>query len=111
MIGRETAWKEATFRWKADQAAYRKVQVEVDVKKVLDLSDEKVQKRYGTSKDELIGDDYRPTQRLANTLRSEGFEAFWTYSRADQPHGKMLVVFLENLASTSTVVVKAVRKV
>lgn len=32
--------------------------------------------------DELIGSDYRPTQRLANMLRSQGIEGFWTFSRA-----------------------------
>jgi hypothetical protein len=46
------------------------------------MTDPKVRNKYGTSMDELIGSDYRPTQRLANMLRSQGIEGFWTFSRA-----------------------------
>jgi len=105
---KQTAWKEVTFRWKADPASYRMAQVDVNLKTVVDLTDPHIQKEYGISRELLTEDDYKQTQRLANALRAEGVEAVWTYSRPDQPDGRMLVVFVDNLRTTSYVRLKAV---
>ncbi len=80
----ETAWKEVTFRLRAQPESYRMVEVEVRLNRVMNLADEKVQKRYGVNRQMLIADDYRLTQKVAARLRTEGVEAFWTYSRADR---------------------------
>ncbi len=108
---KQTAWREVTFRWKADPKSYRIAQVEVNLKSVADLTDPIVQKEYSISRELLTGDDYKQTQRLANALRAEGVEAAWTYSRADQPDGRMLVVFVNNLRTTSYVRLKAVKEI
>jgi len=69
---KQTAWKEVTFRWKADPASYRMAQVDVNLKTVVDLTDPHIQKEYGISRELLTEDDYKQTQRLANALRAEG---------------------------------------
>jgi hypothetical protein len=71
--------------------------VEVKLGAIADLTDEQTQKEYGISREALVADDYRLTQRLANTLRSGKVQAVWTYSYVDQPDGRMLVVFLKNV--------------
>jgi hypothetical protein len=59
----------------------------------------------------LVADDYHLTQRVAARLKSEGIEAFWTYSRADQPEGRTLVVFLDNLGPDSRVEINRITSV
>ena len=108
---RKTAWKEVKFRWKADPASYRMAEVAVRLNKLIDLTDGKMQEKYGVNQEMLIADDYRLTQRVAHRLRAEGVEAFWSYSRADQPDGRALVVFLENLAPGSYVRVRRMRPI
>lgn len=108
---KETAWKEVTFRWKADPASYRMAQVRINLKAVVDLTDPAVQKEYGISREFLTADDYRQTQRLADNLRAEKVEAVWTYSRADLPDGRMLVVFLDNLRTGSVVEAIALERI
>jgi RES domain-containing protein len=107
-----TAWKEVTLRWKADPAYYRMAEVEAKLDSVVDLTDPKKQKEYGISKEALLAADYRLTQQLARQLRSEGVQAAWSYSFADQPDGRMLVVFMENVERPNSYVrVKRVEKI
>lgn len=106
----ETAWKEVTHRWRANRTVYRIVEVEVTLHEIADLTDASVQQRYGVDERALTADDYRIGQELAERLRSEGFEAIWTYSRADQPAGRQLVLLLDRLKEGSRVRVRKVRR-
>lgn len=106
-----TSWAEVTHRWQADPDAYRMAEVEVALKRVADLTDSTMQKRYSVDLKALVGDDYRPCQRLADRLRADGYEGIWTYSRADQPDGRQLVVFLDRLSERSRVAVRDLRKI
>ncbi len=98
-----TAWLEVTHRWQAQAAAFRMATVRLRVSKLEDLTKRAAQKRYGVDHAVLIGDDYQPCQHLAQRLRANGFEAVWTYSRADQPDGRVLVLFLDRLEAPSRI--------
>lgn len=87
------------------------VEVLVTLHKVTDLSDRVMQRRYGVGPEILRGDDYGPCQRLARELRAESVEGLFTFSRADQPDGRQLVVFLDLLKPESSVKVDSVREV
>lgn len=78
-------------------------QVKVRVSSVADLTDPTTRKRYGIDTESLISDDYGPCQRLRRRLEEEGIEAIWTYSRADQPAGRQLVILLAQLKGSSSV--------
>lgn len=106
-----TAWKEVTERWAADPKSYWMAEVKVKLAGVADLTDPKTQARYDVDERVLTSVDHRPCQRLAERLRADGFEAAWTYSRADSPHGRQLVVFLDGLRSGSSVRVRTVTPV
>lgn len=106
-----TSWAEVTHRWKANPDVYRMAEVEVLIERVADLTDPALQRRYGIDAATLVGDDYRPCQRLADRLRADGFEAIWTYSRADQPDGRQFVVFLDRLSEDSRVAVRELREI
>jgi RES domain-containing protein len=97
-----TAWKEVRHRWRAQRHAYVMVEVSVRVAMV-DLTDEAVQVAYGCNRKMLTGDQHEPCRRLAARLRTEGIEAFWTFSAAHNPEGRQLVVFLDQLSSESQV--------
>jgi hypothetical protein len=77
--------------------------VRLRVGKVADLTRRSTQQRYGIDRDVLVGDDYRRCQALAQRLRANGVQAAWTYSRADQPDGRVLVVFLDGLTLPSRI--------
>lgn len=98
-----TAWLEVTHRWQAQAAAFRMATVRLRVGKLEDLTKRAAQKRYGVDRAMLIGDEYQSCQHLAQRLRANGFEAAWTYSRADQPDGRVLVVFLDRLSAPSRI--------
>ncbi len=99
----QTAWREVRQRWRADPDAYRMVQVRVKVSKIVDLTDPATQTRYGVDREVLTGERYEQCQRLAARLRAEAVEAAWTFSRADSPQGRCLVLFLDLLAAESHV--------
>jgi RES domain-containing protein len=86
---------------------------EVDVKlsEIVDLTEPSVQERYGVDQEELTADDYQVCQQLADRLRAEGVEAIWTYSRADQPGGRQLVVFVDRLKEGSLFEVASIRAI
>ena len=106
-----TAWREVTVRWRAQKAAYRMVHVEANLNRVLDLTESAVQLARGIDARFLVAPEYPPCQLLAETIRSEGFEAIRTYSAADYPAGRQLVVFLNSLDATSSLSVVAIRDV
>jgi hypothetical protein len=85
--------------------------VRVNVSNIVDLTSAESQQRYKITESMLTGDEYGPTQLLARRLRSLGVEAVWTYSRADQPNGRVLVVFLEQRAAGSEVTVDRVAEI
>jgi RES domain-containing protein len=98
-----TAWREVTHRWRAEAAAFQIAVVRLRLGKLADLTRRSTQQRYGVDRDALVGDEYRRCQTLAQRLRANGFEAAWTYSRADQPEGRVLVVFLDGLIPPSRI--------
>lgn len=98
-----TAWREVLHRWRADATVYRIAVVRIRVSKLADLTRRSIQQRYGIDRDALVDDEYRRCQALAQRLRANGFQAAWTYSRADQPDGRVLVVFLDALAPPSQI--------
>lgn len=106
-----TAWREVAHRWRAEAAAYRIVVARLRVEKLADLTRRSAQQRYGIDRGVLVGDDYRRCQALARRLRANGFQAAWTYSRADQPDGRVLVVFLDGLTPPSRIERVEVRSV
>lgn len=99
----DTAWKEVTYRWKADPNSYCMVEVMVELTKIIDLTDPSIQKKYGVDASLLIGEDYGPCQKIAALLRAEGVEAIRTFSKAHSADGRQLVVFLDCLAKGSHV--------
>lgn len=109
--GAETAWKEVLHRWRARRGSYRMVEVAVRLSKIVDLTELENQNKYGVTPELLTGDDYTSCQKLARQLREEGVEGFWTYSRADRPSGRTLVVFLDHLLESSFVKVQRVQAI
>jgi len=98
-----TAWREVAHRWRAEAAAYRIATVRLRVRKIVDLTRRATQMRYGVDHRALVGEDYKLCQALGQRLRANGVEAAWTYSRADQPEGRVLVVFLDRLKPPSRI--------
>jgi RES domain-containing protein len=92
-----TAWKEVLARLGAKREHFLviEVEVEVDKLKVVDLTDPAVQAKYHVNTNLLIDVDHGPCQALAVRLRAEGIQAIWTFSRADYPEGRQLVIFLD----------------
>lgn len=107
----ETAWQEVFHRWRAKPESYRIVEVAVKLGKVVDLTEPENQEKYGITPEVLTGDDYTSCQKLARQLREEGVEGFLTFSRADRPSGRTLVVFLDQLLGGSFVKVQRVQAV
>jgi RES domain-containing protein len=100
----QTAWAEVRYRWNANKEAYRMAEVRVRVRNIVDLTDPVTRRRYGIDETTLIADEHRPCQQLRKRLEAEGVEALWTYSRADQPAGRQLVVLqLHQLQEGSTI--------
>lgn len=93
-------------RWRARPESYRIVEMAVKLSNVVDLTEPENQKKYEVTSELLTGDDYTSCQKLAHQLREEGVEGFWTYSRADRPSGRTLIVFLDQLLESSLVTVQ-----
>lgn len=92
-----TAWKEVSLHWGASEQMYRLVEVEVEFDAIIDLTEPATRKKYGITRAQLLSEDWSACQQLANRLRREGVQAIRTFSRADQPDGRNVVVFLECL--------------
>lgn len=86
-----------TARWGADPAAYWIAEVRVRLRKVADLTDRVTRERLGVEEDALTDASHGRCQRLAERVRAEGFEGIWTFSRADRPEGRQLVVFMDRV--------------
>ena len=93
----ETAWKEVLTRFQAKRESFRMIAVEVKTGelKVADLTDPSIQSYYGVDTSLLTDANHAACQQLAIRLRADGFHAIWTYSRADYPDGRVLIVFLD----------------
>jgi RES domain-containing protein len=103
-----TAWKEVS-RAPVDPAAFRLVEVAVSIEAIIDLTDDAVRTKFGITGDDLVSPDWAACQRLAEQLRSETV-GVWTYSAADTPDGRVLVVFLDRLSEVSELEVVSVSK-
>jgi RES domain-containing protein len=66
--------------------------VDVHGLEVLDLTDDSVRNGLGLDTEDLVGDDYRFTQDLADTVRAAGFQGLLAPSAA-LPGRRTLVVF------------------
>jgi RES domain-containing protein len=99
----ETAWREVIHRWQADKGTFRLGKVEVRLSNIMDLTDPVTRKRYDIDRESLTADDYRSCQELRRRLQAEGVEGIWTYSRADQPAGRQLVVLLDQVRKSSRI--------
>jgi RES domain-containing protein len=107
----ETAWREVEsnfFHAKADPTAYRMCEIVVKIEAFADLTDPRVQKEYGVDRRILTG-EHQACRTLAARLREDGFEGLWTYSAADSPNGRTLVLFLDLLRPDSWVRVEVVK--
>ena len=69
-------------------------QIEVNLQKVIDLTDKKNRQFLGCSIEELIGDDWMPTQRIGIKLRNF-CDAILSYSAVDPKH-KNLNLYIIN---------------
>ncbi len=78
-------------------------EVKVRLRVVVDLTDPATRRRYDIDEETLTAEDYRPCQQLRRRLETEGVEGIWTYSRADRPAGRHLVVLLAQLKKGSKV--------
>ena len=86
-------------------------EVQISLHEVVDLTEPSTQQHYGIDQAALTADNYTVCQQLARRLRAEGVEALWTYSRADQPEGRQLVVFLDQLKQDSEVKIMNIRSI
>ncbi|OFW02904.1 MAG: hypothetical protein A3G20_09220 [Acidobacteria bacterium RIFCSPLOWO2_12_FULL_59_11] len=108
---RATAWKEVQDHWNADPKSYGMAVVSVRLRRIADLTEPSVQARYGIDRRGLTGLDYELCQKLTRRLRAEGFEGLWTFSKADSPGGRQLVIFLDQLQPDSSIRVSGVEPV
>jgi len=97
----ETAELEVAKRWGSAPEEYVLVKVKVELSHCVDLTAPDTQKQLKTSEDALAGKNWRECQHVAADLRARGFEAAWTYSSADRPDGRCLVIFTENFKKGS----------
>jgi len=76
-------------------------QIEVNFEKVVDLTDQKNLSFFGYSFEELIGDDWTPTQKIGTQLRNF-CDAILSYSAADPKH-KNFNLYIINPGSVAVV--------
>ncbi len=99
----ETAMQEVAKRWGGDPAEYTVVSARVKLSRCADLTAEETQGLLKVSEDDLTGNRWRSCQQVAASLRARGYEAVLTYSAADRPKGRCLIIFTENFKATSGV--------
>jgi RES domain-containing protein len=80
---------------------YRLARVQVQLQRVLDLTDAGTLAALGLRPEDLTGQDWEATQRLAAQARAAGFEALLVLSAAGP--GRNLVVFPDRLGPDSRV--------
>lgn len=86
----------------ADPAKFVVLEAELKTKELLALTESDARVAFGVTRDELVAPRYERTQALASKIRERGFAALMTYSYADQPDGRCLVVFEECLAKSKS---------
>src|SRR5688500_3437691 len=98
-----TAWMEVSHRWNAESASFRMATIEASVTNLIDLTDSSVQAAFGITEGQLVDVNCEDCRQLAELLRGRGIEAVWTYSAADRPGGRQLVIFLDQLSASSNI--------
>ena len=98
-----TAWMEVSHRWNAEPASFRMAAIEASVTNLIDLTDSSVQATLGITEEQLVDVNCDHCRQLAERLRGRGIEALWTYSAADRPGGRQLVIFLDQLLASSNI--------
>lgn len=82
-------------------------EVQVELERVLDLTDEEVLRELGIEEDDLVkatgdeAEDYRLTREIARAAREAGFEALKV--RSVTSRGSNLVIFTDKLSGSSRV--------
>ena len=98
----ESAWAEVRkYLSEADPGAFTVLVLECQVSRTVDLTDAEVRLEWGITKDELVSRDHSACQRLAQRLRKKKIPVVRTYSAADPPDGRTIVVFSECLKHKS----------
>ena len=98
----ESAWAEIRkYLPEADAVAFTVLVLECQVSRMVDLTDGEVRLEWGITKDELVSRDYSACQRLAQRVRKKKIPVVRTYSAADPPDGRTIVVFSECLKNKS----------
>lgn len=98
----ETCWREieAKIGARVVRENYNVFEVEVDLGKVADLTEQESLVALGVTLQDLVRGDWSVCQGLARRLRDEGFEAILTWSAADRD-AKNLVIFKDLLRDDS----------
>lgn len=98
----ESAWAEIRkYLPEADPRAFTVLVLECQVSRIVDLTDSEVRLEWEITKDELLSLDHSACQRLAQRLRKKKISVVRTYSAADPPDGRTIVVFSECLKHKS----------
>ena len=98
----ESAWAEIRkYLLEADPAAFTVLVLECPTTRMVDLTLAEVRLEWGITKDELLSGDHSACRRLAQRLRKKKIPVVRTYSAADPPDGRTMVVFSECLKHKS----------
>jgi RES domain len=94
----QTAWIEVQRHLPtANPAAFDILEFEFDSSLLIDASNPAEAKAHGVSETQLVAPDYAACQELARSLRQSGVVGLLTYSAADRPDGRCIVLFEECL--------------
>jgi len=83
------------------KGAYKRAKLEVKLKKVIDLTDEKNLAVIDVKKEDLICDEWTITQHIANMAYQKGIEALIVPSATGK--GENIVMFTENFTNSTSV--------
>ena len=86
----------------ADPTKFVVLQADLETKELLALTESDARMAFGVTREELVASRYQQTQELGAKIRARGIAALITYSYADQPDGRCLVVFEECLAKSKS---------
>ena len=98
----ETAWAEVLRHLPtADPRQWRvcELRLEIDSDLFVDLTTRKGMQRLGVTRKVLLG-SHADCRRIARRLRASGVAAFRTFSSADRPAGRCVVIFLDQAMPT-----------
>lgn len=99
----EPAWREIlAHNPDANPEAFVVLQAELKSKELLELTDSAARAAFNVTRAELVAPRYDKTQQVGSAIRARGFAAVLTYSYADQPDGRCLVVLEECLKQSKS---------